>query len=153
MIGASATTIEQYIDENTLSYDYGRCKSLQIIKDLPRASSLYVDKSTNKIISIGIGGVAKVKTLHGIDLDNTLEEVRNIIGPEHKFIPNAEYTGHPIKRENMGDLVIVWADPKKPGTNHEASRGIRFETWRSSPGLSSIEVGEFMANGDTVCDL
>ena len=151
-IGASTSVLEPLIDEDTISSTFGRCKFYSSLNDVPRATSIVIDIQTDKIISVRIGGVSKVKTHLDIDLDGSLDDVRGLLPNSHTFILNAEYTGSPIRKENMGDRVIVWADPNKRGTKSETSRGMLFQNWRSNDSLSLISVGEFKDNGDTVCD-
>ena len=151
-IGAPFSTLEPHIDDNTIDYTFPPCTSYQILADTPRAMAVIVDDSTMTIAEIRIGGVSGAKTKDGLGLGATLQDVRDIPGSEATYIPNEEYTGSEVRKSNMGDLVIDWADPQHPGTASDPSRGIRYETWRSSDSLASIAVGDYLANGDTVCD-
>ena len=154
-IGGSKSIIENYIGKKTRTYSFSGCTNYQSLEGVPRATSVTVHNASQKIVSFGMGGVAKLKTPDGLGLYDKLEDVHTALGGNYSLVTKDDYfhpepAAYSVTRSNMGKVALQWKDAK--GIGPERARAIRYETWRSDSNLKSIQVGDYNEFGDSICD-
>ncbi|MEM0929259.1 MAG: hypothetical protein AAGI89_08200 [Pseudomonadota bacterium] len=150
-IGADASTIQHYIDENTRVYDvFGKCTNYQGLKDGPRALSVTVHNATRSIVEVEIGGVAKLNTVDGLGLRAKPAQVPYKLPLGHTVVTPESYTGNGVTRSNMGTVYLNWKSG--PPSNQGYAQALRYEAYRESSSLRAISVGRYNAIGDRICD-